>query len=121
MITGTGDHLRPEWPITITGMRTSVMEGTLEELRRISNCPEGATFSQLGLRKSVACYRFLTSDLLLWCGLSVPPAPRPDQFRKTSSQGQARTETTPERLPPILRKQSSAGPQLCSYGTVTDL
>src|SRR6266404_9177156 len=21
MITGTGDHLRPEWPITITGMR----------------------------------------------------------------------------------------------------
>src|SRR5882724_10970804 len=33
------------------------MEGTLEELRRISNCPEGATFSQLGLRKSVACYR----------------------------------------------------------------
>src|SRR6266404_6811809 len=29
------------------------MEGTLEELRRISNCPEGATFSQLGLRKSV--------------------------------------------------------------------
>jgi hypothetical protein len=23
------------------------MEGTLEELRRISNCPEGATFSQL--------------------------------------------------------------------------
>jgi hypothetical protein len=31
----------------------SVMEGTLEELRRISNCPEGATFSQLGLRKSV--------------------------------------------------------------------
>src|SRR6266853_5460326 len=30
------------------------MEGTLEELRRISNCPEGATFSQLGLRKSVA-------------------------------------------------------------------
>jgi hypothetical protein len=22
MITGTGDHLRPEWPITITGMRT---------------------------------------------------------------------------------------------------
>src|SRR6266403_3659805 len=32
------------------------MEGTLEELRRISNCPEGATFSQLGLRKSVAPY-----------------------------------------------------------------
>src|SRR5258705_2806409 len=30
------------------------MEGKLEELRRISNCPEGATFSQLGLRKSVA-------------------------------------------------------------------
>src|SRR6266404_2574739 len=30
------------------------MEGTLEELRRISNCPEGATFSQLGLRKSLA-------------------------------------------------------------------
>jgi hypothetical protein len=29
------------------------MEGTLEELRRISNCPEGTTFSQLGLRKSV--------------------------------------------------------------------
>src|SRR5580693_3413882 len=29
------------------------MEGTLEELRRISNCLEGATFSQLGLRKSV--------------------------------------------------------------------
>src|SRR5437667_14976 len=29
------------------------MEATLEELRRISNCPEGATFSQLGLRKSV--------------------------------------------------------------------
>src|SRR6266446_3266577 len=29
------------------------MEGTLEELRRISNCPEGATFSQLGLRKSL--------------------------------------------------------------------
>jgi hypothetical protein len=22
MITGIGDHLRPEWPITITGMRT---------------------------------------------------------------------------------------------------
>jgi hypothetical protein len=22
-ITGIGDHLRPEWPITITGMRTS--------------------------------------------------------------------------------------------------
>jgi hypothetical protein len=21
MITGIGDHLRPEWPITITGMR----------------------------------------------------------------------------------------------------
>src|SRR5258708_5149087 len=32
------------------------MEGTLEELRRISNCPEGATFSQLGLRKSVGAY-----------------------------------------------------------------
>src|SRR6266853_1529405 len=32
------------------------MEGTLEELRRISNCPEGATFSQLSLRKSVARY-----------------------------------------------------------------
>ena len=32
------------------------MEGTLEELRRISNCPEGATFSQLGLRKSVGRY-----------------------------------------------------------------
>jgi hypothetical protein len=32
------------------------MEGTLEELRRISNCPEGATFSQLGLRKSVVPY-----------------------------------------------------------------
>jgi hypothetical protein len=32
------------------------MEGTLEELRRISNCPEGATFSQLGLRKSVEYY-----------------------------------------------------------------
>ena len=31
----------------------SVMKGTLEELRCISNCPEGATFSQLGLRKSV--------------------------------------------------------------------
>jgi len=24
MITGTGDHLRPEWPITITGMRRYV-------------------------------------------------------------------------------------------------
>jgi len=24
MITGTGDHLRPEWPITITGMRNLV-------------------------------------------------------------------------------------------------
>jgi hypothetical protein len=33
------------------------MEGTLEELRRISNCPEGATFSQLGLRKSVESFR----------------------------------------------------------------
>jgi hypothetical protein len=33
------------------------MEGTLEELRRISNCPEGATFSQLGLRKSVDTFR----------------------------------------------------------------
>src|SRR5258707_9039813 len=33
------------------------MEGTLEELRRISNCPEGATFSQLGLRKSVVMLR----------------------------------------------------------------
>src|SRR6266446_3516650 len=32
------------------------MEGTLEELRRISNCPEGATFSQLGLRKSLDCF-----------------------------------------------------------------
>src|SRR5437660_12765722 len=32
------------------------MEGTLEELRRISNCSEGATFSQLGLRKSVVGY-----------------------------------------------------------------
>src|SRR4029077_8752824 len=32
------------------------MEGTLEELRRISNCPEGATFSQLGLRKSVGSF-----------------------------------------------------------------
>src|SRR5438445_646925 len=29
------------------------MEATLEELRRISNCPEGATFSQPSLRKSV--------------------------------------------------------------------
>src|SRR5467141_4036814 len=37
------------------------MEGTLEELRRISNCPEGATFSQLGLRKSVVPYE-LTLD-----------------------------------------------------------
>src|ERR1700730_5273782 len=35
------------------------MEGTLEELRRISNCPEGATFSQLGLRKSVGMFRYL--------------------------------------------------------------
>jgi len=25
MITGTGDHLRPEWPITITGMRNLAM------------------------------------------------------------------------------------------------
>jgi len=25
-ITGTGDHLRPEWPITITGMRNSPTE-----------------------------------------------------------------------------------------------
>jgi hypothetical protein len=24
VITGTGDHLRPEWPITITGMRSEV-------------------------------------------------------------------------------------------------
>ena len=33
------------------------MEGTLEELRRISNCPEGATFSRRSLRKSVRRYR----------------------------------------------------------------
>src|SRR5260370_31990109 len=39
------------------------MEGTLEELRRISNCPEGATFSQLGLRKSVDHYRVVRAAL----------------------------------------------------------
>src|SRR5437016_1472278 len=41
------------------------MEATLEELRRISNCPEGAIFSQLGLRKSVgSCCRIArTLDL----------------------------------------------------------
>jgi hypothetical protein len=27
MITGTGDHLRPEWPITITGMRRQQIDG----------------------------------------------------------------------------------------------
>src|ERR1700694_1460397 len=34
-ITGIGDHLRPEWPITITGMRsvTRVL-GTVEGLKR---------------------------------------------------------------------------------------
>src|SRR5258708_3111108 len=33
------------------------MESTLEELRRISNCLEGATFSQLSLRKSETVWR----------------------------------------------------------------
>src|ERR1700730_16323680 len=44
------------------------MEGTLEELRRISNCPEGATFSQLSLRKSVGAYcdSVIHSDYA-WC------------------------------------------------------
>ena len=32
MITGIGDHLRPEWPITITGMRTNI-NILLEEVR----------------------------------------------------------------------------------------
>jgi hypothetical protein len=41
------------------------MEGTLEELRRISNCPEGATFSQLGLRKSVGRYRGTSGNFVL--------------------------------------------------------
>src|SRR5207245_982170 len=41
------------------------MEATLEELRRISNCPEGATFSQLGLRKSVGAYPSLEIGPLL--------------------------------------------------------
>jgi peptide/nickel transport system substrate-binding protein len=40
------------------------MEGTLEELRRISNCPEGATFSQLGLRKSVERYRGSSAKMI---------------------------------------------------------
>src|ERR1700719_4876380 len=32
------------------------MQGTLQAPRSLSNCPEGATFSRLGLRKSVVSY-----------------------------------------------------------------
>jgi hypothetical protein len=32
------------------------MQGTLQASRSLSNCPEGATFSRLGLRKSVESY-----------------------------------------------------------------
>src|SRR5260370_131040 len=48
------------------------MEGTLEELRRISNCPEGATFSQLGLRKSVATLPGVTPE---WIAMRLAALP----------------------------------------------
>jgi hypothetical protein len=35
-ITGIGDHLRPEWPITFTGMRTKCRL-TIEEARNEPN------------------------------------------------------------------------------------
>ena len=35
MITGTGDHLRPEWPITITGMR-NLAKGYPSIYRKVS-------------------------------------------------------------------------------------
>jgi hypothetical protein len=36
-ITGIGDHLRLEWPITITGMRTQVSETEAWSRARVSN------------------------------------------------------------------------------------
>src|SRR5438552_15551997 len=35
-ITGTGDHLRPEWPITNTGMRRRGRDSNRLSLRRIT-------------------------------------------------------------------------------------
>ena len=35
-ITGIGDHLRPEWPITITGIRTSSFgQGTMRKILNV--------------------------------------------------------------------------------------
>jgi hypothetical protein len=67
------------------------MEGTLEELWRISNCPEGATFSQLGLRKSVALLSIVLIGFLLGgCGsqptvtqTTSPERPHSDSFGKS--------------------------------------
>src|SRR5437867_12701115 len=39
-ITGTGDHLRPEWPITITGMRSRC--GPLPRYRQSPSGPSTA-------------------------------------------------------------------------------
>src|SRR6266446_2341699 len=62
------------------------MEGTLEELRRISNCPEGATFSQLGLRKSVVSYLQLRARMV----------------REFSSECSRRAETPEGDAGPVL-------------------
>ena len=45
MITGTGDHLRPEWPITITGMRKTY---TLKDMSE-------ASLRVLRGRRDIAC------------------------------------------------------------------
>ena len=40
-ITGIGDHLRPEWPITITGMRKRERFLSDDELARLADALEG--------------------------------------------------------------------------------
>jgi hypothetical protein len=46
MITGTGDHLRPEWPITITGMRTEAE--AIADLRQQIELEQGDVCNGMG-------------------------------------------------------------------------
>src|SRR6266446_3983501 len=59
MITGTGDHLRPEWPITITGMRTMI-EPRLPQRNRLGRPPK------TGLRKVVNALLYMVRTGCQW-------------------------------------------------------
>src|SRR5438874_13383960 len=76
-ITGIGDHLRPEWPITITGTRkpwslTSLREKLIKIGAKVVSHGRYVTFQMA----EVAVPRQMFKDILMLIArLRAPPAP----------------------------------------------